>query len=137
MNGHDGSRNISLAPLKPDTAAVSTKKISIIDPADIEPVFLRNGKIESRRLVTLRKDGSERMSFHVNCLQAGNRSIDVAYPEMDEINYMVKGKAMVAFNGERHEVREGMVWNIPAGCRYDFWNDEDVVLVSVFSPPRE
>lgn len=113
------------------------KKISIIDPAHVEPIVMRDGKIVSRRLVTLRKDDSQKMSFHVNAVQAGNRSTDVVYPEMDEINYMVKGRATVVFDGERHEVREGMVWNIPAGCRYGLENDEDIVLISVFSPPRE
>ena len=113
------------------------KKISIIDPVDIEPILMRDGKIVSRRLVTSRKDGSQKMSFHVNAIQAGNRSTDVVYPEMDEINYMVKGRATMVFDGERHVVREGMVWNIPAGCRYGLENDEDIVLISVFSPPRE
>lgn len=112
-------------------------KISIIDPADVDPISMRDGRITSRRLVTLRKDGSDKMSFHVNTVQAGNRSTDVVYPEMDEINYMVRGTATVTFDGERHEVREGMVWNIPAGCRYGLENDEDIVLISVFSPPRE
>jgi len=113
------------------------RKIAIIDPAHVEPIGLRGGNIVSRRLVTLKKDGSEKMSFHVNVLKAGNRSVGVVYPDHDEINYMVKGEATIVFDGERHRVRDGMVWNIPAGRAYDIENDEEIVLISVFSPPRE
>jgi mannose-6-phosphate isomerase-like protein (cupin superfamily) len=112
-------------------------KITIIDPADVEPLLLRAGNIASRRLVTRKKDGSQRMSFHVNVIKAGNRSIGVVYPDQDEINYMVRGEATVSFDGERHRVRDGMTWNIPAGCAYDIENEAEIVLISVFSPPRE
>jgi mannose-6-phosphate isomerase-like protein (cupin superfamily) len=115
---------------------VMSKKITIIDPAEVAPLMLRDGRIASRRLVTRKKDGSQRMSFHVNVLQAG-RSVGVVYPEQDEINYMVRGEAIVSFDGERHRVREGMIWNIPAGCAYDIENEAEIELVSVFSPPRE
>jgi mannose-6-phosphate isomerase-like protein (cupin superfamily) len=112
-------------------------KISIIDPADVDPILLRAGNIVSRRLVTRKKDGSERMSFHINVLKGGNRSIGVVYPDQDEINYMVRGEATISFDGERHRLRDGMVWNIPAGRSYDIENEEEIVLISVFSPPRE
>jgi len=113
------------------------RKITIVDPADVEPILLRAGNIVSRRLVTLKKDGSERMSFHVNVVKAGNRSVGVVYPDQDEINYMVRGEATISFDGERHRIRDGMVWNIPAGRKYDLETDEEIVLISVFSPPRE
>lgn len=114
-----------------------TKKVSIISPADVPAVSMREGRIESRRLVTRKRDGSERMSFHVNHVKAGNRSIEVVYPEMDEINYMVKGEATITYDGKRERLTEGMVWNIPMGCTYDMENDVDIVIISVFSPPRE
>jgi len=115
-----------------------SKKISIIDPKDVPPIFFRNGEIESRRLVTMKKDGSEKMSFHVNVIQGGTpRTDDVVYPDMDEINYMVRGDGTLIFDGGRHKVSAGMVWNIPAGMKYGLENDEEVVVISVFSPPRE
>jgi mannose-6-phosphate isomerase-like protein (cupin superfamily) len=113
------------------------KQISVIRPEDVPALSMREGRIESRRLVTMKRDGSERMSFHVNRISAGNRSTGVVYPEMDEINYMVKGAGTIVYDGRRERVTEGMVWNIPAGCAYDFENDVDIVIVSVFSPPRE
>ena len=113
-------------------------KIKIIHPKDVPEIRMRNGEIVSRRLVTLKRDGSAKMSFHVNVIQGGTkRTDDVVYPEMDEINYMVKGEGTVIFDGERHKVTEGMVWNIPAGCKYGLENDEEVTIISVFSPPRE
>ena len=112
-------------------------KISIISPADVPVTVMRDGRIESRRLVTRKRDGSERMSFHVNHIKAGNRSTGVVYPEMDEINYMVKGEATITYDGKRELLTEGMVWNIPMGCAYDMENDVDIVIISVFSPPRE
>lgn len=114
------------------------EKISIIDPQDVPELLLRNGEISSRRLVTLRREGSSRMSFHVNVIQGGTpRTDDVVYPDMDEINYMVKGEGTVIFDGQRRKVTEGMVWYIPAGCRYGLENDAEVTILSVFSPPRE
>lgn len=113
------------------------RKITVIDPADVEPVLLRAGNIISRRLVTRRKDGSERMSFHVNVIKGGNQSIGVVYPDKDEINYMVRGEATVSADGECYRVRDGMIWNIPAGRKYDIRNDKEIVLISVFSPPLE
>jgi mannose-6-phosphate isomerase-like protein (cupin superfamily) len=98
---------------------------------------MREGRIESRRLVTRKRQGSERMSFHVNHIKAGNRSTGVVYPEMDEINYLVKGEATIIYDGRRERLTEGMAWNIPMGCSYDLENDVDIVVISVFSPPRE
>ena len=116
---------------------MTNKRISIINPAQVPVITMRDGHIESQRLVTSKRDGSERMSFHVNRIKAGNRSRDVVYPGMDEINYMIEGEATIGYDGRRERITEGMVWNIPAGCAYDFDNDVDIVIISVFSPPRE
>ncbi|MGE0798804.1 MAG: ectoine synthase [Lautropia sp.] len=113
-------------------------QFKIIHPDDVTPILLRNGDIVSRRLVTKKKDGSANMSFHVNVIKGGvPRTDDVVYPDQDEINYMIKGKGVIICNGERHPVSEGMIWNIPAGQRYGLENDDEVVIISVFSPPRE
>lgn len=114
------------------------KRLNIIDPKDVPKIELRNGEIISRRLVTLKRDGSKNMSFHVNVIQGGvKRTDDVVYLDKDEINYMIKGKGEIIFDGHRYPVSEGMVWNVPAGCRYGLENDEEVTIISVFSPPLE
>lgn len=114
------------------------KRIKIIHRDDVAPLYFRDGEIESRRLVTRKKDGCEAMSFHVNVIQGGRRRTDdVVYPDMDEINYMVSGKGTLIYDGGRHPVAEGSVWYVPAGRRYGLENEGVAVVISVFSPPRE
>lgn len=112
--------------------------IRIIIPEEVAQLNLWEGQVISRRLVTHKKDGSSRMSFHVNSHKPGLEISGVVYPDKDEINYVTEGEMVVAFDGKSLRLVSGMAMYVPAGKEYAVKIGEDgCVLISVFSPPRE
>ena len=112
------------------------KELKVVTFDEVEPTILPGEGAEVRRLVTKRRENSERMSFGVCTFKKGYDEKSV-YEDKDEIMYLLEGKAIISWKGGEAEVKPGMAMFIPAGVEYRYQVLEGNLLLGILSPPRE
>ena len=116
------------------------KKIIVIDPQLVKPLTnhstLKGGSLDSRRVITNKKDGSQKMGFHVNKI-VGQTTFENVKNESDEIIYFIECDAILTFDDQSQNISSGMVAFIPANLEFDISFHGDAYFLSIFSPPVE
>ena len=112
-----------------------SKTIKISRQSEIEPQIPYE-HVFSKRIITNKKDNSDRMSFNHVKIKAGWEHM-LSNDDKDEIVYFIDGKAIISFEDEKIEVTAGSCVYIPAGCEWKYFASEDATMVCVYSPPAE
>lgn len=55
----------------------------------------------------------------------------------EQAGYVASGKVEFTIAGQKHTLLPGDTYAIPGGMEHEAFAHEDVVLIEVFSPPRE
>jgi len=113
---------------------IMKKEIKIVDGNKMEAIV---SKVGSRRkvLISKAKDGSKNMSFKVGIVASG---IDIRESfESDTVHYMLKGKAIIEWDGNEIEFTDGMAIYMPAGSEIRYRAEEETDVISVWSPALE
>lgn len=111
------------------------KTIRVVYEDDIEPTIFKNR--ETKRLITLEREQSEHMSFHVcTAFQLGLSPV-ISYPSNDEILYFLEdGESRIIWEDNCVQLRKGSAVYIPAGCKYQIHSTRVHKTVVVIAPPR-
>jgi quercetin dioxygenase-like cupin family protein len=90
---------------------------------------------ENIKIIPLGKDKST--SVYLFQIRQGAEMDTHYHKAHDEILYIKKGRGILALNGTRHAVKEGMVVMIPRSSTHKYINtgNETSIAISMFSPP--
>jgi len=77
--------------------------------------ILYDNFVISKRIITKTRSGSEKMSFHHTFIKKGWEHV-VSNSEMDEIVFVLDGRAKLPWDGKEAEVSSGSCVYIPSGC---------------------
>jgi mannose-6-phosphate isomerase-like protein (cupin superfamily) len=112
------------------------KEIKSEKLTETEAKILYDNFVISKRIITMQRDNSDRMSFHHVLIKAGWEHV-ISNADQDEIIYFLDGKAKISWDWKEVEVSAGSCIYVPAGCEYKYNSQEDATMVCVFSPPAE
>ena len=114
---------------------MSAKTIQSVDSRKVEPTLLREGYLESRRLITKAQTGSERFSMSLTRIKPGWDHV-INHPDKDEALYMLEGEAHISSGGVTLHLVPGTVAYLPAGCEYRYQSgNAPNLLIAVLAPP--
>lgn len=110
------------------------KTIQGVDSRKVEPVLLRDGFLESRRLITRAQTSSERFSMSLVRVKPGWDYV-IVHPDQDEALYVLEGEATISAAETTLHLRPGMAAFLPAGCEYRYRSGAGNLLIAVLAPP--
>ncbi|MBI5580795.1 MAG: cupin domain-containing protein [Deltaproteobacteria bacterium] len=108
-----------------------------IKPQEVPPYIPRNHVgTENRRLVGS-QNGAEKLEVILGVLQKGPGALPHAHPGMEQVCYMLQGRAQVEVAGYKREIGPGECVFFPASEPHVFAvvSDEPVKLLVIYSPP--
>ncbi len=108
-----------------------------IKPENVPPYSPKNHVgTENRRLVGPR-NGAEKLEVILGTLQKGPGALPHAHPTMEQVCYILQGRARVEVAGYNREVGPGDCLFFPAGEPHLFAiiSDEPVKMLVIYSPP--
>ncbi len=109
-------------------------KIIVRDGESVEPTIFKDR--ESRRIISPERDHSEKMSLHKIHRSEKGISYEVKYPKNDEILYILEGEGFIIDGELKHPIKSGYCVFIPANTSYKIYNEVDLKMLAVLSPPR-
>ena len=114
------------------------KTIKVEKLWEIQPAILSDETMSSKRIISKKRDDSDRMSLHHVVIKNRAGWKDVApYETQDEIIYVLDGKMKISWDGQEVELTPGCCAYIPAGSPYKTLVPDEVTLICAFSPPAE
>ncbi|MFC2063363.1 cupin domain-containing protein [Chloroflexota bacterium] len=112
------------------------KRVQIVWPDQVETMYRQ--EYESKRLITKKRQGSDRMSLSYLTMEAGAKPGKAMYQENDEIMYIIDGSATISWEGGEVEIRPGTAIFVPAGAEYEYKVIEKrTQLLCILAPPIE
>ncbi len=111
------------------------RKVKVVRPDQVETI--RRQGYESKRLITKRRQGAERMSLSYLTIEAGANAGKAMYQENDEIMYVIEGRARISWEGGEAELKPGTAIFVPAGTEYEYNAIEKHTQLSILAPPIE
>jgi mannose-6-phosphate isomerase-like protein (cupin superfamily) len=112
--------------------------------------FVRQGEVEgyhpanhtgtlNRRLIGRDTVGATRVELVLGEIQPGQGALPHAHPGIEQVCYMLEGRAVAEVGGERAELGPGDCCFFPADQRHVFTvvGDEPVKVLVVYAPPYE
>jgi len=114
------------------------KEVKVVTASEVEPRAMCKGATV-RRLITKRREGSEKLMLGIATFEPGCEEHEFAYPDKDEVYYVMKGTLEFQWEDKKIDVHEGQAVFMPAGLRYREVNRtrEPVVVVYTLTPPLE
>lgn len=93
----------------------------------------------NRRLVSRETVGAETVEVLHGTLQPGHGALPHLHPGIDQVCYMLKGRAIAEVEGRRAELGPGDACFFPAGKLHAFTTvgDEPVEVLVIYTPPYE
>lgn len=114
---------------------MSAKPIQSVDSRKVEPTILRDGFLESRRLITKAQQGSTGFSMSLVRIKPGWDYV-INHPDKDEALYMLEGEAHITAGAVSLHLVPGTAAYLPAGSEYRYQSGKAPnVLIAVLSPP--
>lgn len=110
------------------------KTVKVVRLGEVQPTIIPGEVIQ--RLITKKREGSERMSLSVSRIQKGF-DLPIDSGETDWIMYLLEGTAKISWEGGKAEVKPGMAAYIPAGTKWRYQTDVENVGIFLLSPPVE
>ena len=109
----------------------------VVDPDKVMP-FIAAGCEDlyaSRMLIDAFNCGSQKLQVNHGVVSAGKGLPGSAHKGHDELYVILKGKALLEMDGEKYELKPGVVVFIPADTFHAIHNEngtEDLVLITVW-----
>lgn len=93
----------------------------------------------NRRLIGPENVGSQRVEVVHGTIEPGRGALPHAHPDIDQVCYMLEGRAVAEVDGERFEMEAGDCCYFPAGKRHLFQviGDTAVKVLVIYTPPYE
>jgi quercetin dioxygenase-like cupin family protein len=91
----------------------------------------------NRRLISPETVGSRHIELVLGVIEKGQGALPHAHPGMEQVCYLLEGRAIAEVGGERHEMMPGDVVFFPPDTSHVFTaiSDEPVRLLVIYSPP--
>ena len=91
----------------------------------------------NRRLIGPETVGAEHLEVLLGTLEKGGAALPHAHPGMEQVCYMLAGRARAEVGGQSREIGPGECCFFPAGEEHVFTvvSDEPVRLLVIYSPP--
>jgi mannose-6-phosphate isomerase-like protein (cupin superfamily) len=112
--------------------------------------FVKSGEVEgyhpanhvgtvNHRIIGRETVGSEKIELIHGTIQKGKGALPHAHPGIEQVCYMLEGRARAEVNGEICELNPGDACFFPADCMHTFTvvSDEPVKVLVIYSPPYE
>ena len=124
--------------MAPATPAVPPKRF--VREAEIEGYHPANhvGTL-NKRLIGPETVGSKQLEVLVGHIQKGKGALPHAHPGIEQVCYMLEGRAVAEVGGQRQELHPGDCCFFPAGEMHSFTvvSDEPVRVLVIYTPPYE
>ena len=114
------------------------------------PYFVREDQVEpyhpanhtgtvNRRLIGRDNVGAEKLEVVLGVVEKGKGALPHAHPGLEQVCYMLAGRARAEVGGETWELGPGDCCFFPAGVPHVFTvvSDEPVRVLVIYSPPYE
>jgi mannose-6-phosphate isomerase-like protein (cupin superfamily) len=110
-------------------------KVTNIGERDSEAL---NSVTRVKRLITKSREGSQNLMLGICFIDPGGEPFEFSYPDKDEVYYMLTGKIIVHWDGNKTEVKAGDAVFFPAGGKYATYNEgpEPSYFVYCLYPPK-
>lgn len=91
----------------------------------------------NKRLIGPETVGAKHLEVVLGHLESGGAALPHAHPGMEQVCYMLAGRARVEVGGQNREIGAGECCFFPAGAQHVFTviGDEPVQLLIIYSPP--
>ncbi len=93
----------------------------------------------NKRLIGPETVGAKRIEMLVGHIQKGKGALPHAHPGIEQICYLLEGRAVAEVGGQRQELWPGECCFFPADAMHTFTvvSDEPVRVLVIYSPPYE
>jgi len=93
----------------------------------------------NRRLIGAETVGAKRLEVVHGLIEPGAGALPHAHPEIEQVCYLLEGRAIAEIGGERQEMRAGDCCFFPAGMPHVFTvtGDQTAKVLVIYSPPYE
>lgn len=110
----------------------------VVRMADVAPYSPANhhGTV-NHRLIAPETVGATQLELLHGSLQPGGSALPHAHPGIDQVCYLLEGRARVACRGEVAEMGAGDACHFPAGAEHSFevLGDAPVRVLVIYAPP--
>jgi quercetin dioxygenase-like cupin family protein len=91
----------------------------------------------NKRLVGAENVGAKNVELVLGVIEKGRGAEPHAHPGMEQVCYLLEGRALAEVGGERCEMQPGDVCYFPAGAMHKFTatSDTPVKVLVIYSPP--
>jgi quercetin dioxygenase-like cupin family protein len=110
----------------------------LVRPADVPPYHPANHTgTTNRRLIGPETVGAKNVEVLLGVVEKGEGAAPHAHPDMEQVCYLLEGRATVELDGERCEMRPGDACYFPAGKMHKFiaTSRQPVKVLVIYSPP--
>lgn len=93
----------------------------------------------NRRLIGRETVGARHLEVVHGTIEAGQGALPHAHPDLEQVCYMLEGRAVAVVDDVRHELQAGDTCFFPSGKRHIFEvvGDKPARLLVIYSPPYE
>ena len=93
----------------------------------------------NKRLIGPETVGAKQIEMLVGHIQKGKGALPHAHPGIEQVCYLLEGRAVAEVGGQRRELAAGDCCFFPADAMHSFTvvSDEPVRVLVVYSPPYE
>ena len=109
-----------------------------VSPADAPPYHPANHTgTTNRRLIGADNVGAQRIEVVLGVIEKGAGALPHAHPGIEQVCYMLEGRARAEVGGESREIGPGECCFFPAGAPHLFTvvSDAPAKLLVIYSPP--
>jgi len=109
----------------------------LVRPADVPPYHPANHTgTTNRRLIGPETVGAKNVEVLLGVVEKGEGAAPHAHPDMEQVCYLLEGRATVELDGERREMLPGDACYFPAGRMHKFTatSDKPVKVLVIYSP---
>jgi len=118
--------------------AILRPKSYFVRPEDV-PVYgpANHTGTANRRLIGPETVGARQLEVVLGTLQKGGAALPHAHPSIEQVCYMLEGRARATVGGESREIGPGECCFFPADAPHSFEvvSDEPVKVLVIYAPP--
>ena len=117
---------------------MSKKSRFFVKESEVTPYSPRNhtGTV-NRRLIGPNETGSEKLEVLLGVVAKSHGALPHSHPGIDQVCYLIEGRAVAEIAGERQELGPGDACFFPAGMPHTFTavSEQPVRVLVIYTPP--